>query len=62
MRPALTLVLVLAALVAGCGSTTGQDRPGAEATLLLDFTPNAVHAGLYLADGARSTTRPRASS
>ena len=39
----------LAALAAGCGSTTGQDRPGGEATLLLDFTPNAVHAGLYLA-------------
>ena len=47
MRPSLTLLL--AVLVAGCGSTTGQDRPGAEATLLLDFTPNAVHAGLYMA-------------
>lgn len=50
------LALLTAALAAGltflatgCGSTTGQDRPGAEATLLLDFTPNAVHAGLYLA-------------
>ncbi|MBA3406859.1 MAG: ABC transporter substrate-binding protein, partial [Solirubrobacterales bacterium] len=32
-----------------CGSTTGEDRPGAEATLLLDFAPNAVHAGVYLA-------------
>jgi putative hydroxymethylpyrimidine transport system substrate-binding protein len=49
VRPALTLVLIVAALVAGCGSTTGEDRPGAEATLLLDFAPNAVHAGLYLA-------------
>jgi len=47
VRPSLTLLL--AVLVAGCGSTTGQDRPGAEATLLLDFTPNAVHAGLYMA-------------
>jgi putative hydroxymethylpyrimidine transport system substrate-binding protein len=49
VRPALTLVLIVAALFAGCGSTTGEDRPGAEATLLLDFAPNAVHAGLYLA-------------
>jgi len=45
----LRLALLLAVLVAGCGSVTGQDRPGAEATLLLDFTPNAVHAGLYMA-------------
>jgi putative hydroxymethylpyrimidine transport system substrate-binding protein len=49
VRAALTLVLIVAALVAGCGSTTGDDRPGGEATLLLDFAPNAVHAGLYLA-------------
>jgi putative hydroxymethylpyrimidine transport system substrate-binding protein len=42
-------LVVVAALLAGCGSTTGEDRPGAEATLLLDFTPNAVHAGLYMA-------------
>jgi ABC-type nitrate/sulfonate/bicarbonate transport system substrate-binding protein len=49
-RLALILLLALAAaLGAGCGSTTGEDRPGAEATLLLDFTPNAVHAGLYMA-------------
>ncbi len=41
--------LILAVALAGCGSVTGQDRPGGEATLLLDFQPNAVHAGLYLA-------------
>jgi ABC-type nitrate/sulfonate/bicarbonate transport system substrate-binding protein len=35
--------------VAGCGGTLGSDRPGEDATLLLDFTPNAVHAGIYLA-------------
>ena len=29
--------------------STGEDRPGTEATLLLDFTPNAVHAGIYMA-------------
>ena len=50
LRLALILLLALpAALAAGCGSTTGEDRPGAEATLLLDFTPNAVHAGIYMA-------------
>jgi ABC-type nitrate/sulfonate/bicarbonate transport system substrate-binding protein len=27
----------------------GGDRPNEEASLLLDFTPNAVHAGIYLA-------------
>src|SRR5215213_8817688 len=50
MRLALIAALAVpAAIAAGCGSTTGDDRPGAEATLLLDFAPNAVHAGLYLA-------------
>jgi len=48
MRRALLLLLVLP-LLAGCGSDPGTDRPGAEATLLLDFQPNAVHAGIYLA-------------
>ena len=45
------LLLALAALVpAGCGGTGGVDRPDEEAVLLLDFTPNAVHSGIYLAD------------
>ena len=35
--------------VAGCGGATGGDRPNETATLLLDFTPNAVHAGIYVA-------------
>ncbi len=48
MRRALLLVLLLP-LLAGCASDSGTDRPGAEATLLLDFQPNAVHAGIYLA-------------
>ena len=43
------LALCAVVLVAsGCGST-GTDRPNREATLLLDFQPNGVHAGLYLA-------------
>jgi putative hydroxymethylpyrimidine transport system substrate-binding protein len=35
--------------LAGCGGGSGSDRPNEEATLLLDFTPNGVHAGIYLA-------------
>jgi putative hydroxymethylpyrimidine transport system substrate-binding protein len=42
-------LLAIAVALAGCGSTTGNDRPGVEASLLLDFTPNAVHSGIYLA-------------
>jgi putative hydroxymethylpyrimidine transport system substrate-binding protein len=42
------LALVVLAL-AGCGGTSGGDRPNEEASLLLDFTPNGVHAGIYLA-------------
>jgi NitT/TauT family transport system substrate-binding protein/putative hydroxymethylpyrimidine transport system substrate-binding protein len=45
---ALTLLLVLA----GCGG--GGDGP---LTIALDFTPNAVHAPLYLADPAQLSIR-----
>ena len=34
----------------GCGGSSGGDRPNEDATLLLDFSPNAVHSGIYLAD------------
>jgi putative hydroxymethylpyrimidine transport system substrate-binding protein len=45
----LGAILCLLAL-AGCGSGGGDaDRPNQEASMLLDFTPNAVHAGIYLA-------------
>lgn len=44
----LILGLVATLLLAGCGSSGGQ-APGGEATLLLDFQPNAVHSGIYLA-------------
>jgi len=39
--------LVLAcAVIAGCGSAGSDSR---SASLVLDFTPNAVHAGIYSA-------------
>jgi len=43
---------LLAALLAGCGSSGARRVGGAStrsATLVLDFTPNAVHAGIYAA-------------
>jgi putative hydroxymethylpyrimidine transport system substrate-binding protein len=42
-------LLAALCMLAACGGVSGGDRPDEEATLLLDFTPNAVHAGLYLA-------------
>jgi putative hydroxymethylpyrimidine transport system substrate-binding protein len=45
--PLLASALLL--VLAGCGNTTGSDRPDEDASLLLDFTPNAVHSGIYLA-------------
>jgi putative hydroxymethylpyrimidine transport system substrate-binding protein len=51
-RPLTALMLVLLiALAAGCGtSSSGSDsRPDQDAKLLLDFAPNAIHAGIYLA-------------
>jgi ABC-type nitrate/sulfonate/bicarbonate transport system substrate-binding protein len=49
MRRVLAVILLAALGLAGCGSTVGRDRPESDATLLLDFTPNAVHSGIYLA-------------
>ena len=43
------LLAILLLALAGCGGGSGSDRPNREATLLLDFTPNGVHAGIYLA-------------
>jgi ABC-type nitrate/sulfonate/bicarbonate transport system substrate-binding protein len=54
MAVRLAILLVLAAL-AGCGGgdggagTTTPAQPPLDATLLLDFAPNAVHAGVYAA-------------
>jgi ABC-type nitrate/sulfonate/bicarbonate transport system substrate-binding protein len=50
-RPLTALLLaVLIATTGGCaGSSSSDSRPDQDATLLLDFAPNAVHAGIYLA-------------
>ncbi len=51
--PALLVATALAAaLVAGCGSNAPGGRAAAspsDASLALDFTPNAVHVGIYTA-------------
>jgi ABC-type nitrate/sulfonate/bicarbonate transport system substrate-binding protein len=47
-----TAVWLLALSIAACGSgasTTAARAPERPATLMLDFTPNAVHAGIYSA-------------
>lgn len=44
-----SLLAATLCVVVGCGGVTGTDRPDEDATLLLDFAPNAVHAGIYLA-------------
>ena len=66
-RPSSLLLALLCLLPAGCGGTIGESGDS-EATLLLDFTPNAVHAGIYTAlardydGGQRVRLRVRAPS
>jgi len=54
-RVALALLAFLVAVAAGCGgddagpSATAPAEPPIDATLLLDFAPNAVHSGVYAA-------------
>jgi ABC-type nitrate/sulfonate/bicarbonate transport system substrate-binding protein len=43
------LVLLVILLLAGCGSSGSTPARAPNATLVLDFTPNAVHAGIYTA-------------
>ena len=50
MRRALILATALA--LGGCGSGSGATGPR-NASLILDFTPNAVHAGIYAAIAQR---------
>jgi len=49
VRLLLPIALAAVLVCAGCGGASGGDRPNEDATLLLDFTPNAVHSGIYLA-------------
>lgn len=46
MRRPRLIALLLAVALGGCGASPHAARP---ATLVLDFTPNAVHAGIYAA-------------
>ncbi len=50
---ACTALLAAAALLAGCGgsasSRSSSSATERDATLVLDFTPNAIHAGIYSA-------------
>jgi putative hydroxymethylpyrimidine transport system substrate-binding protein len=48
LRLPLVVALVAAVVAAGCGRVS-EDRPNQTAKLVLDFQPNAVHAGIYLA-------------
>jgi putative hydroxymethylpyrimidine transport system substrate-binding protein len=59
-RILVALAIVAALVVAGC-SGGSEDRPEQSASLVLDFQPNAVHAGIYLTlqrdfDGAEGVT------
>jgi ABC-type nitrate/sulfonate/bicarbonate transport system substrate-binding protein len=47
-RLPVVLALVAALVAAGCARDS-EDRPDQAAKLVLDFQPNAVHAGIYLA-------------
>ncbi len=49
MRVVALLAAVVAAALAGCGDDGAEPGASGEATLVLDFSPNAVHAGLYAA-------------
>ena len=48
------LLLVLLALLAGCGEKTDVLEPSGSkhVTLMLDYFPNADHAGIYAAQAA----------
>jgi NitT/TauT family transport system substrate-binding protein/putative hydroxymethylpyrimidine transport system substrate-binding protein len=56
IRPLVCLLIAAGALagLAGCGDDPAEERKPQSATLVLDFLPNGVHAGIYqaLASGA----------
>ena len=49
MRVVALLAAVAVVALVGCGDDGAEPGASHEATLVLDFTPNAVHAGLYAA-------------
>lgn len=50
LAAAVLLLLAAAVAAAGCGAgPAAHHRPEVEARLVLDFTPNAAHAGIYSA-------------
>lgn len=51
LLPLIAALLATTLTLAACGDGggAGEARPDADATLLLDFTPNAAHAGIYSA-------------
>ncbi len=48
-RRFLAILFVAVLALAGCGSDESGGAPNVDATLLLDFQPNAVHTGIYMA-------------
>ena len=48
-RVVALLAAVLALAASGCGEDGAEPGVSQEATLVLDFTPNAVHSGIYAA-------------
>ncbi len=46
---AIAFLIALALVGAGCGTGDSGAPQGQDATLVLDFTPNAIHAGIYTA-------------
>jgi putative hydroxymethylpyrimidine transport system substrate-binding protein len=47
--PLLAALVATVTLLTACGGDDNNARPNADATLMLDFTPNAAHAGIYSA-------------
>lgn len=45
----LTALLLAVVALAGCGADGSARAPNTDATVLLDFQPNAVHSGIYTA-------------
>ncbi|MDX6708100.1 MAG: putative hydroxymethylpyrimidine transport system substrate-binding protein [Solirubrobacteraceae bacterium] len=47
--PTIVIALAVSIVLAGCGAASDVRAPNRDATLLLDFRPNAVHTGIYMA-------------